>query len=414
MTTRKSFLGFNAVVKRSKYQLKIHRSITDIPREGWSSLVTPDTVPFLEWDWLAALEESGSVSPETDWHPLHLCLWEDGSGPECSAAVPRLAAAAPLYLRGSGGGEYIYDYFWAEAAADLGRRWYPRMVGAPATTPAEGYRFLAAPGIDPGEASALLLDAAESICRQSRIPSINLLWADPTWAEGLPGLGYNAWDHFHYVWENRGFADFDDYIASFTKNQRKNIRRESGRCLEQGISIRIVPGNEADESHYRRMFELFTITNDKFIPWDARWVNEDFFVRLFKNCRDITAFVEARRDSSGKVLAMAFLVHKGDRLWGRFWGAYEEVRDLHFAVCYYAPIDYCIQNNIHYFDPGAGSPHKVRRGFAAVRNRSWHKFFDPVVRRLFLDNLEAVNQHEAAHIGNLNAGLPLSFFRKKV
>ena len=392
--------------KDSKYLLRIHRSITDIPADDWNGLVTSDTAPFLEWGWLSALEESGSVSPDTDWHPLHICLWEDGSGHSGSAARPRLAAAAPLYLRGSSGGEYVWDYFWAEAAADMGRRWYPRMVGAPATTPAEGYRFLAASDVDIKETSAVLLDAAEAVCRQNRIPSLNLLWVDPAWAEVLPGLGYTAWDHSHYVWENRDFADFDDYLSLFSKNQRKNIRKEYGRHLEQGISIRIVPGEEAGEEHYIRMFELFTITNDKFIPWDARWVNEEFFIRLSKNCRETTAFVEARRDSSGEVLAMAFLVHKGERLWGRFWGAYEDVRDLHFAVCYYAPIEYCIRNGVRYFDPGAGSHHKIRRGFAAAGNRSWHKFFDPVLERLFKDNIDAVNQHEAARIKELNSGLP--------
>ena len=404
---RKGFLGFNAVGKRTKYHLKIHRAITDIPREDWNNLVTPDTVPFLEWGWLSALEESGSVSPETDWHPLHICLWEESdSAPPGLAGKPRLVAAAPLYLRSSSGGEYIWDYFWAEAAADMGRHWYPRMVGAPAVTPAEGYRFLAAPDVDIKEASAVLLNAAETVCRQNRIPSLNLLWVDPAWAEILPGLGYTAWDHSHYLWENNDLTDFDGYLSLFSKNQRKNIRKEYNRHFEQGITIRIIQGEEAEEGHYRRMFELFTITNDKFIPWDARWVNEDFFLRLAKNCRDSTAFVEASRDNSGEVLAMAFLVRKGDRLWGRFWGAYEDVRDLHFTVCYYAPMDYCIRNKIRYFDPGAGSPHKIRRGFIAARNRSWHKFFDPVLGRLFNDNIEAVNLHEAARIKELNAELP--------
>ena len=368
----------------------------DISPKDWNSLVVPDTIPFLQWEWLSALEESGSVSPDTGWHPLHICLWEG----------ERLAAAAPLYLRNSSDGEYIYDYFWVEAAETMGRHWYPKMVGAPATSPVEGYCFLAAPGIDLRSASVTLLDAAETLCRQNKIPSINLLWVDPAWAELLPALGYSSWDHSHYLWENSGFTVFDDYLSLFSKNQRKNIRKEYSRHLEQGITIKVIPGEEAGESHYRRMFELFTITNDKFIPWDARWVNEDFFLRLEKTCRANTAFVEARRDSTGETVAMAFLIRKGDRIWGRFWGAYEEVKDLHFAVCYYTPMDWCIQNHIRYFDPGAGSPHKIRRGFRAMRNRSWHKFFDPRLERLFKENIKTINQHEAAHLEALNAELP--------
>jgi len=381
---------------KTKYQLKIHQSITDISPKDWNGLVTPDTIPFLEWEWLSALEESGSVSPDTGWHPIHICLWEK----------ERLAAAAPFYLRNSSGGEYIYDYFWVEAAETLGRSWYPKMVGAPAATPAEGYRFLSAPGTDLSAASVTLLETAEKICWQNKIPSLNLLWVDPVWAEILPGLGYTPWVHSHYLWENSNFTAFDDYLALFSKNQRKNIRKEYCRHHEQGITVRIIPGEEADEDHYRRMFELFTITNDKFVPWDARWVNEDFFLQLAKNFRASTAFVEARRDSTGETIALAFLVCRGDRIWGRYWGAYEEIRDLHFAVCYYAPMDFCIKNKIRYFDPGAGSSHKIRRGFKVMRNRSWHKFFDPVLERLFKDNIKALNRREEARIAAYNAELP--------
>ena len=376
--------------------LKIHRSIMDISSEDWNSLITPDVIPFLSREWLSALEESLSICPETGWHPLHISLW-DGK---------RLAAAAPFYLRNSSEGEYIYDYFWAEAAGSIGQHWYPRMVGAPAATPAEGYRFLAAPGVSLHDASAALLDAAEEICRENRIPSLNLLWVDPAWAEPLPALGYTRWDHSYYLWENQNFSCFDDYLELFSKNQRRNIRREFNRHHEQGITVRIIPGEEAEAEHYLKMFELYSITNDKFIPWDARWVNEDFFLRLEKSCRHITAFAEARRDCDGEILAMAFLVRGRDRLWGRFWGAYEEVKDLHFTVCYYAPMEYCIQNRIRFFDPGAGSPHKIRRGFKVKQSGSWHKFFDPALARLFKENIGAVNHYEAAQADEMNAGLP--------
>jgi len=41
-----------------------------------------------------------------------------------------------------------------------------------------------------------------------------------------------------------------------------------------------------------------------------------------------------------------------------------------------------------------------------MRNRSWHKFFDPVLEKLFRDNIKAVNRQEAAHLKLLNAQLP--------
>jgi predicted N-acyltransferase len=368
-----------------------------IPPGDWNSLLTAEAVPFLEWEWLAALEESGSVAGETGWQPLHLTLW-DGR---------RLSAAAPFYLKSHSQGEFVYDYFWAEAAASLGRPWYPKLVGTIPATPAEGYRFLCAPDTDPAAAAVLLLETAEDLCRKNRISGIHLLFTDPAWGADLSGLGYTSWEHSHFLWENPGYAGFENYLSLFTKNQRKNIRKEYRRHQEQGIALRIVEGAEAEAELFHRMFELFTITNNKFIPWDARYVNEAFFSLLEKKFRRRLVFAEARHTGGSEdLIALAMLIRKGDRLWGRYWGAYEEIRDLHFALCYYAPMDWAIRKGIRFFDPGAGSTHKIRRGFRAVTDTSFHKFFDPALDRLFKDNIASVNRYEAEIRAGLNAELP--------
>jgi len=378
--------------------MKIHvaRSIGEIPREEWNSLVSREDLPFLEWDWLAALEESGSIAPETGWFPLHLTLRNSAGG---------LLAAAPLYLKTHSMGEFVFDHIWAEAAQSLGRPYYPKLVGVVPATPAEGYRFLHRPGEDREELDRILFDAAEAVCRANGIVGLHILFADPRWA-GPARRDYPRWVHHHYLWENPGFSGFTDYLAVFSKNQRKNIRKEAGRAEEQGIAVRAVPGREAPEDFFPRMFELYSRTNDKFVPWDARFVNEEFFRILGRGFRERLAFVEARRPGEGP-LALAMLVRKGDRLWGRYWGADQDIRDLHFQTCYYTPIRWAIDQGIRSFDPGAGSPHKIRRGFRAVENHSFHRFFDPVLARLFADNIDMVNRHERAVIDELNDGLPL-------
>jgi len=377
-------------------RIDVARAIGEIPRNDWNSLVADGDLPFLEWDWLAALEESGSAAPETGWLPLHITVREG----------KKLLAAAPLYLKTHSLGEFGFDHRWAQAAAALKRPYYPKLVGVVPATPAAGYRFLHLPGEDREALDRLLFDAAEDICRTNRIAGLHILFADPSWAEAAARRGYHRWTHHHYLWENPGFAGFGDYIAAFSKNQRKNIRKEAGRADGQGIGIRIVEGRDAPEDYFRRMFELYTITNDKFVPWDARFVNEDFFLRLGRSFRDRRAFVEARRPDGG-LIALAMLVRKGGRLWGRYWGAYEEVRDLHFGACYYAPLSWAISEGIRTFDPGAGSPHKVRRGFRAVEDYSFHKLFDPALERLFADNIDEVNRYEREIIDELNADLPL-------
>jgi predicted N-acyltransferase len=411
------------------YTLKLARSITEFSPAQWNSLVTGETLPFLEWEWLEALETSGSAAPESGWHPLHLSLWKSG----------RLLAAAPLYLKYHSDGEFVWDYFWAEAAASLGRPWYPKLVGTVPATPAEGYRFLFDRDEDPVPLNRALLDAAEGLCRNNGIRGLHLLFTDPLWASRPGSLAerrYSPWKHSRFAWENavpgtggkaggRGFADFGEYLACFNKNQRKNIRKEYRRHEEQGIGLRIVQGNDAGIEYFDKIFRLYSLTNDKFMPWDARWVNEAFFRRIAESFRRRTVFSEAfwedpppaghtpgAADTSGgvaaadKTLALAMMFRKGGKLWGRYWGTVQDVKDLHFAVCYYAPMEYCIREGIAYFDPGIGSPHKIRRGFRAGFDVSYHLFFDPILERLFRTNIAAVNRYEEDNIAALNAELP--------
>ncbi|MDR0448684.1 MAG: GNAT family N-acetyltransferase, partial [Treponema sp.] len=264
----------------------------------------------------------------------------------------------------------------------------------------------------PEELNKILLDSAEELCRKSGIRGLHFLFTDPVWAASLPDSpaeqSYSGWKHCGFTWENT-FANFEDYLTGFNKNQRKNIRKEYRRHEEQGIELFITEGKDADKLYYNLIFDLYSRTNDKFLPWDARWVNKDFFGLIEQHFRHRTVFSEARRntvESPPDILALAMMFRKGDCLWGRYWGTQEDIKDLHFAACYYAPMEYCIGQGIRFFDPGLGSPHKIRRGFRADFSRSYHTFFDPVLQNLFKINIDAVNQYEEDAIAELNVGLP--------
>jgi predicted N-acyltransferase len=74
----------------------------------------------------------------------------------------------------------------------------------------------------------------------------------------------------------------------------------------------------------------------------------------------------------GEVIAGTVNVQKGDALYGRYWGAFEDVRFLHFNVCYYAAVEHCIANGLARFEPGAGGEFKHLRGFDATATHSVH------------------------------------------
>jgi predicted N-acyltransferase len=105
-------------------------------------------------------------------------------------------------------------------------------------------------------------------------------------------------------------------------------------------------------------------------------LREAFFHRVVEVFQDRLAWVVAR-DTHGEVIAGAFNVRRHNRLYGRYWGASVEVPYLHFAVCYYAGIRYCLEQGLDTFEPGAGGEHKRSRGFVPTITRSAHWLADP-------------------------------------
>ena len=123
-----------------EYNTKIHETITEIGRATWSALESPD-FPFADYDFLAALESSGSLGERTGWFPLYLAV---RSGDD------KLQGVIWLYLKTNSYGEYIFDWDWARAYEENGVAYYPKLVSAIPFTPATGPNFLVAPGVDRG------------------------------------------------------------------------------------------------------------------------------------------------------------------------------------------------------------------------------------------------------------------------
>ncbi|NTU60485.1 MAG: GNAT family N-acetyltransferase, partial [Deltaproteobacteria bacterium] len=139
------------------------RSVDEVSEDEWDSLAGPAATPILEWEWLRLLEASGSVAPETGWIPCHLTLWRG----------PRLAAAAPLYVKLHSEGEFVWDHVWADVAGQLRTPYFPKLVGMSPATPVVGYRFLVAPGEDEGAVTDRLLEAVGRFCDANRLASVS-------------------------------------------------------------------------------------------------------------------------------------------------------------------------------------------------------------------------------------------------
>jgi predicted N-acyltransferase len=385
--------------KHTRYRLEWIRDISEVPKEAWNALALALDTPILEWEWLHRMEASGSMRPETGWLPIHLTVWNGAD----------LVAAAALYVKGHSEGEFVWDYIWADVAGRLGIPYYPKMVGMSPATPVSGYRFLIAPGESEEALSRAMVQAIDGLCRQNNMAGLSFNYVDPQWLKVMENLGFVAWKHQSYVWENPGFTSFEDYLWSFDKNQRRNIRRERKKLSEQKLCIRPFSGQEITIELLEKMYGFYELTNVQFGPWAAKYLNREFFTGLFDDYRHRILLLGAyEQENNGDPVGMSFLLHKGEQMYGRYWGSAGHYDSLHFNACYYSPIEWAIHNGVQRFDPGIGSSHKVRRGFQATTNWSLHRFYDPNLTRIMAQHIDEINRMEQERIDSLNQALPFA------
>jgi predicted N-acyltransferase len=381
------------------YTVSWLEKISAIGQDDWDALALPLKTPLLEWEWLRLLEDSGSLGPDRGWLPLHLCVYKD----------QRLVAAAPLYIKGHSAGEFVFDHAWANLAERLSIRYYPKMVGMSPFSPVIGYRFLIDPSEDETAMTALMVEQIDRFCMRNRIGGCSFLFVDPVWKKEIESLGFIGWRHQSFAWHNSGFETFEDYLSIFNTNQRKNIRKERRSVQRLGLQMQTLQGDQIPEDLFGLMYAYYADTNDRYGPWGCKYLTPQFFEGLRAGYRHRLLITAAyTRSGAREPVGMSFLLTKRDQLYGRYWGSREFFNHLHFNACYYAPIDWAISHGVKRFDPGAGSSHKIRRGFRAVANHSLHRFYDERMQQLMQSHIDEINRLEQEQIDALNARLPFS------
>ena len=367
-------------------QLRVHRSIAEVPESAWNALVDAEAAPVLEWGWLEALESSGSVSSRTGWEPRHLTLWRGN----------RLVAAAPAYAKSDSNGEFVFDFSWATASERVGIPYYPKLVVAAPLTPATGRRFLVLPGEDRAGRVLELARGALELAHAEDLSSVHVLFPTAEEAAAIEPLGFAVRHGVQYHFLNAGYRTPDDVLQRFNAKRRHQLRRERRAPAEQGIEIRVLRGEALGEADPKESFRLYRSTVVKF-AWGRQYLTPAFFTRVLERFRHRVELVQARRGE--RVLAQAFNVASDQVLYGRYWGCFEEVPFLHFNVCLYAGMDETVRRGLLRFEPGAGGEHKLVRGFTPSLTYSAHALFHPALDRAVREFLA----HERAAIAS---GMP--------
>jgi len=344
-------------------EIRLEEGVHSLPREQWDAVVAEES-PFLEWAFLASLEEAGTLDESSGWTSRPLVAREDG----------RIVAACPLYLKTNSEGEFVFDYAWADASYRAGIDYYPKiLVGVP-FSPVSGARFLVHPDADRSLWIPRLGTALREICVGNDLSSVHVNFCRRDEAEALEAVGFQTRIGLQYHWHNHDYGDFDDYLAAFRSKRRNQVRRERREMDAQNVSIETFAGDAIGDDLIDPMYRFYLATI-RARSWGRQYLNREAFELLTRRFRDRLVFVVA--EHRGEQIAGTFNVQKGDALYGRYWGTTRMVRHLHFNVCYYAAVEHCIAQGLSRFEPGAGGEYKQMRGFDAAPTYSAHFLAEP-------------------------------------
>ncbi|MCV0416570.1 MAG: GNAT family N-acetyltransferase [Brevundimonas sp.] len=351
---------------QAEFEIRVHDRIVAIGQPAWDACAGPTGDPFVAYDFLHACEASGSAVPREGWGSRHLSLHDpDGA----------VIGVMPLYLKGHSQGEYVFDHSWADAYQRAGGRYYPKLLGAVPFTPATGPRFLSHPSADGGTVRQALIQGALQLCETNGVSSLHVNF--PTEAEwrDMTAAGMLPRQDMQFIWTNRGYRTFDDFLAALSSNRRKTIRRER-RDAQAGLDIRVLTGGDIEEAHWDAFFAFYIDTGSR--KWGRPYLTRDFFSRIGATMADRIALVMAFRE--GVPIAGALNLIGRDALYGRQWGTLYDVPFLHFELCYYQAIEFAIGRGLSRVEAGAQGEHKIARGYLPTPVYSAHYIVDRALR----------------------------------
>ena len=340
-----------------KPAVRVNRRIADIGKAAWEACAAPSGNPFVAYDFLEVLEQSGCAVERTGWGPQHLAI-EDEAG--------EVGAVMPLYLKSHSQGEYIFDHSWADAYERAGGRYYPKLLSAAPFTPATGPRLLVRPDVPVQAGNEMLLGGALTLCQQMGVSSVHINFppkAEWDWL-GAQGLAQRQGQQYH--WFNRGYGTFDDFLADLSSGRRKTIRRER-RDAQAGLEILQLTGADLTEDAWDAFYGFYMDTGSR--KWGQPYLNRLFFSLLGERMADRVLLIMARRD--GRWIAGALNLIGDDALYGRNWGCVEDVPFLHFELCYYQAIEWAIGRGLARVEAGAQGQH-IRHCVLTARPHDQH------------------------------------------
>lgn len=376
--------------------VRLLSTLSDIDRQMWDACANPgwastrplDSIPqknpynpFMSYDFLTSLEESGSATDRTGWYARHLVLEKPGDPP---------LAIVPAYLKTHSQGEYVFDHGWADAYERAGGNYYPKLQMSVPFTPVTGRRMLIADATRHRQIEALLAAAIQQVTDQFEASSAHLTFLTKQEWDALSDMNFLRRTDQQFHWQNNGYESYDDFLSALTSSKRKALRKERRRAIENDIEIEWLTGADLKEEHWDIFFDFYIDTGNR--KWGSPYLTREFFSLIGERMSDRVLLIMAKRD--GRYIAGALNFIGSETVYGRNWGCLEDHPYLHFELCYHQAIDWAIANGYQTVEAGAQGSHKLARGYVPTTTYSAHWIPNPGFR----DAVEHYLEQERLHV----------------
>ncbi len=323
-------------------------SIDHAPTHLWQG-----TYPFTQPAFLKALEENGSINNQTGWQSHYLYDKEH-------------AFLLPSFIKQHSYGEYVFDWSWAEAYQQHGLSYYPKLIIAAPFTPASGPRIIRENSTQLN--GQLINHSLQSYCQNHQLSGAHFLFCNAHDRALLIDHNWHERKSVQFHWFNYDYANFEHYLSHFKSRKRKAVLKERKFITDNNINIQWFNGNEITDELWAFFYQCYQTT------YAMRGMRGYITLNSFKDMAQYMGdnMLLVRATHNQQAIACALYFRDDENLYGRYWGSTVDVPNLHFELCYYQGIEYCIANQLKHFDPGTQGEHKIARGFEPVFTSSLH------------------------------------------
>ena len=369
------------------YTIQLVTDISAIDAHAWNAMT--DGTPFIQHAFLSALAQSQSVGDGTGWTSYIITVTDASS---------QLVGAMPVYLKTHSYGEYVFDWAWADAYTKHGIPYYPKLISAIPFTPVTCAKLLS----HTPEVSRLLINALSQVMTQHQLSSAHVLFPAEACHPYFEEAGWLKRDGVQFRWQNKDYADWNEFLTTLSHDKRKRIRQERKKIEESGITCKWLLGADIQEKDWDFFYTCYC--NTYAAHHSTPYLTRAFFSLIGQSMPQHILLIIAEMD--GKPVAAALNIYNESTLYGRYWGAMEYVPNLHFELCYYQAQAFCIAHNIRYFEGGAQGEHKLARGFEPRPTCSYHNIAHPEFASAIAAFVKQESGHMSAYTSELEERVP--------